>query len=136
MGRDRSLDEFVAAEDAPTDDGDADERSAAPASSADAGASDGSDDTDTVGSDDTDTVGSDDTDAAGSDDTDATGSDASADGGESATHDTSVDGDGVEPAVATYRWDPGGVECPACGRTVEQRWIHEGRHVCADCKEW
>ena len=116
MGRDRSLDEFVAAEDAPTDDGDADERSAAPASSADAGANDGSDDTDTVGSDDTDTVGSDDTDATGS--------------------DAPVDGGGGEPAVATYRWDPGGVECPACGRTVEQRWIHEGRHVCADCKEW
>ena len=119
MGRDRSLDEFVAAEDTPADDGaNAGERGAEPASSADAGATDGSDDTDAVG-------------------TDATpGSDASADGDGSATHDASADDDGVEPAVTTYRWDPAGVECPACDRTVEQRWTHEGRYVCADCKEW
>ena len=65
----------------------------------------------------------------------ASGTDSDAVGGDG-NGDESPDDDEVESATATYRWDPHGVECPGCGRTVEQRWIHEGRHVCGDCKEW
>lgn len=44
--------------------------------------------------------------------------------------------DSPEPATATYQWFPDGVECPECGRVIEERWTHEGSHVCAECKEW
>ena len=44
--------------------------------------------------------------------------------------------DDVDPAVATYRWDPDGVECPSCGQSVDRLWSQDGEHVCADCKEW
>jgi hypothetical protein len=42
----------------------------------------------------------------------------------------------VSPAVATYRWDPAGVACPACGETVDRLWLDDGEQVCADCKAW
>jgi hypothetical protein len=44
--------------------------------------------------------------------------------------------DGVDPAVATYRWDPDGLECAACGSSVDRVWRQDDDHVCADCKEW
>lgn len=46
------------------------------------------------------------------------------------------DDDPVEPAVTTYQWDPDGLDCAACGATVERRWRGEAGPVCADCKEW
>jgi hypothetical protein len=57
----------------------------------------------------------------------------------------SVDGEdspsvGVEPALSTYDWTPGGADCNRCGETVEKRWRDgDGTGealVCADCKEW
>lgn len=42
----------------------------------------------------------------------------------------------VEPAVGTYRWDPDGVACAACGETVERLWSDDGERVCEACKEW
>ena len=42
----------------------------------------------------------------------------------------------VEPATATYQWDPEGLECPDCGRTVDRVWIQGEERVCSDCKEW
>ncbi|QCC46621.1 DUF7573 domain-containing protein [Halobellus limi] len=57
----------------------------------------------------------------------------------SQTTDTASDpiGDAeVEPATATYQWDPEGVECPGCGRTVDRLWLQGDERVCADCKEW
>ncbi|WP_256288830.1 DUF7573 domain-containing protein [Halobellus inordinatus] len=44
--------------------------------------------------------------------------------------------DDVEAATATYRWDPDGVECPACGNVADRLWSQDGRHVCVDCKDW
>jgi len=42
----------------------------------------------------------------------------------------------VAPADVTYRWDPGGGACADCGATVERRWRDDGAFVCGDCKEW
>jgi len=50
--------------------------------------------------------------------------------------DTETHSDDVEPATATYRWDPDGVECPACGNVADRLWSQDGRHVCVDCKDW
>ncbi|RDI72159.1 DUF7573 domain-containing protein [Halopelagius longus] len=48
-----------------------------------------------------------------------------------------ADADAPEPAVATYRWDPDGVECAACGESVERVWTSgDGTFVCGSCKEW
>ena len=85
--------------------------------------------------------------AGGGDATNATEEDPvddNADGGEraaAATQDdvasaTKGDSDDTEPATATYRWDPDGVECPACGATVDRLWSSEAGQVCAECKEW
>ncbi|MFC6824039.1 DUF7573 domain-containing protein [Halopelagius fulvigenes] len=49
-------------------------------------------------------------------------------------------GDAPGPAVATYRWDPDGVECAACGESVERVWTADAdgseTFVCESCKEW
>jgi hypothetical protein len=42
----------------------------------------------------------------------------------------------AEPAAVTYRWEPDGVPCAACGATVDRLWSGEAGQVCADCKEW
>lgn len=42
----------------------------------------------------------------------------------------------VDPAVGTYRWDPEGVACAACGETVNRLWLDDGEQVCEACKEW
>lgn len=39
-------------------------------------------------------------------------------------------------AVATYRWDPEGVDCAACGESAERLWNADGGFVCEACKEW
>lgn len=36
----------------------------------------------------------------------------------------------------TYAWEPGGVDCDACGRRVETVWSDAAGQVCPDCKEW
>lgn len=83
----------------------------------------------------------------GSDDADAetrteAGADAEAKAGEvdAATDDdaeaTSSSTDAVEPAVGTYRWDPDGAACAACGETAERLWSDDGEQVCEACKEW
>lgn len=65
-------------------------------------------------------------------------SDASGESGDDA--DEASDPDAPEPAVATYRWDPDGVECAACGESVERLWTAdadgERTFVCESCKEW
>lgn len=43
---------------------------------------------------------------------------------------------GVDPTHTTYQWTPEGVDCEACGATVERRWRDGDRLVCADCKDW
>lgn len=44
--------------------------------------------------------------------------------------------DSVDPAVGTYRWNPDGVACAACGETVERLWLDGDEQVCEACKEW
>ena len=72
--------------------------------------------------------------------------------GESAQHgDEDEAGDGVADAVGgeaetpapepaavtpTYRWDPDGGPCAACGGVAAERWQDEAGFVCADCKDW
>lgn len=46
------------------------------------------------------------------------------------------DTDAPSPAVATYRWDPEGVDCAACGESVERLWNADEGFVCESCKEW
>ncbi|WP_049985136.1 DUF7573 domain-containing protein [Halobellus rufus] len=73
-----------------------------------------------------------DSDGADSDDV----NDSDVDGG---SGDDSIEADtvdDVEPASATYQWDPEGVECAACGRVVDRLWTDGDARVCADCKEW
>jgi len=41
-----------------------------------------------------------------------------------------------EPATATYRWQPDGAACGACGATTERQWLDDGEFVCPDCKSW
>lgn len=43
---------------------------------------------------------------------------------------------GAAPALGTYRWDPDGAPCAACGERAERRWRDGDAYVCADCKEW
>ncbi|WP_435183234.1 DUF7573 domain-containing protein [Halobellus sp. EA9] len=109
MGRDRSLDEFVGGgSDGAESDSDGDDRDA----SVDV-------DTDSESGSDPDLDADD-------------GSDADSDEADL------PDPQDVEPAAATYRWEPDGAECPACGATVERLWSGEdGKgQVCADCKDW
>ncbi|MFB6070387.1 MAG: hypothetical protein ABEJ76_05125 [Halanaeroarchaeum sp.] len=40
---------------------------------------------------------------------------------------------GVEP---TAEFDPGGLECEACGAVVERRWRQGDAMVCGECKDW
>lgn len=56
--------------------------------------------------------------------------------GDAAEGEETGDAPDVSPAVATYRWDPAGVACPACGETVDRLWLDDGEQVCADCKAW
>lgn len=153
MGRDRSLDEFVDTGNASPD---TDESETAPAteSSTDSEAADPSavrTDSETAGSNATPN-------SETSDSTEAeVEPNASASGGTTAGGDADAEpisgsdtnasevgpdsddragSDSPEPATPTYQWLPDGVECPECGRAIEERWIHGERHVCADCKEW
>lgn len=60
-------------------------------------------------------------------------------GGRSAADEaetTEEDSETADPAVATYRWDPDGVECAACGESVERLWNADEGFVCEACKEW
>ncbi|MFA1609411.1 DUF7573 domain-containing protein [Halobellus rubicundus] len=129
MGRDRSLDEFVGGgSDGAETDSDGDDHDAGVDVDAD---SDSDPDVD---------------ESADSDpgiDTDAESNsvpDVDADIESDADSDESghPDPQDVEPAAATYRWEPDGAECPACGATVERLWSGEdGKgQVCADCKDW
>lgn len=65
------------------------------------------------------------------DETSEEGADADADTGACADADP-----GVEPAMSTYDWSPGGTPCEACGAVVERRWRDGERLVCGECKEW
>lgn len=42
----------------------------------------------------------------------------------------------VSDTTTTYEWSPSGVDCAACGATVNRRWRDGDRVVCAECKEW
>ncbi|MFC6836714.1 DUF7573 domain-containing protein [Halomarina ordinaria] len=46
------------------------------------------------------------------------------------------DGLPLRPAVSTMDWTSGGAPCAACGTHVERRWRDGDGLVCADCKEW
>lgn len=52
------------------------------------------------------------------------------------TADASEATDAPDTAVATYRWDPDGVECADCGESVERLWNADEGFVCEACKEW
>ncbi|MDS0294020.1 DUF7573 domain-containing protein [Halogeometricum luteum] len=109
MTRDRSLDDFVGG-------GEGEE-------------SDGSDPTE-----------GDDSKADSADRADGAGGDAGDDSGttpdSAATESAAPTTDAVDPAVGTYRWDPDGVACAACGETVHRLWLDDGGQVCEECKEW
>ena len=49
--------------------------------------------------------------------------------------DTATDQD-AEPATLTYRCQPAGATCEACGATTERQWRDDGQFVCPDCKSW
>lgn len=133
MGRDRSLDEFLsggsdasAASDA--DAGDAD------SASIDADANDAEAESNAADA-------GPESDADGADlksDADA-GPESNADeASESASKPESAAAgrEDVEPAPVTYRWEPDGVRCAACGATVDRLWSGDAGQVCAECKEW
>jgi hypothetical protein len=42
----------------------------------------------------------------------------------------------VDPATATYRWQPDGAVCARCGATTERQWRDDDEFVCPDCKAW
>jgi len=42
----------------------------------------------------------------------------------------------AEPATPTYRWQPDGAVCEACGAATERGWRDDGGFVCPDCKSW
>jgi len=44
--------------------------------------------------------------------------------------------DDAEPATPTYRWQPDGAVCEACGGTTERGWRDDEGFVCPDCKSW
>ncbi|ELZ34081.1 hypothetical protein C474_03950 [Halogeometricum pallidum JCM 14848] len=118
MTEDRSLDDFLGGE------SDGDDES-------DGGAgSDGAETAETV-----DATGDSSSDSDSDSHDRADGTDAA---GESAppTTDSAAPSDSVDPAVGTYRWDPEGVACAACGETVNRLWLDDGEQVCEACKEW
>ncbi len=44
---------------------------------------------------------------------------------------------GVDAGIATtYRYDPAGAACEACGETAPRRWRDDQRLVCLSCKGW
>ncbi|WP_396611544.1 hypothetical protein ACH9L7_15280 [Haloferax sp. S1W] len=93
-----------------------------------------SDDTAESVSDDTAESVSDDTAESVSDDTAESVSDDTA---ESVSDDTATEEDSDAPdTLATYRWTPDGTPCPACGETVQKRWLDGEQYVCHDCKDW
>lgn len=116
MTRDRSLDEFAT--------GDASDSSEPADGGSDPTERDSTDAEDHTSTDDSEVGKSDDSEVKESEDSEV---DDPAD---------SIEVADVEPATATYQWDPEGLECPACGRTVDRLWIQEDERVCADCKEW
>lgn len=59
-----------------------------------------------------------------------------ADDADGSSDAAAADTDAPNPAVATYRWDPEGVECAACGESVERLWNADEGFVCESCKEW
>jgi hypothetical protein len=120
MARDRSLDEFAVDEASGSDEPDV-----------------GRDPPDEEGGDvsgDTDTDSMEATDAGPTDATDADAPEAT---DTNSTEATDADTpDDVDPATATYRWEPGGIECPECGQVVERLWSQDDAHICVNCKEW
>ncbi len=49
---------------------------------------------------------------------------------------TSDDAPDAEPVAGTYRWDPDGAACAACGTAARTRWRDDDRWVCPSCKAW
>ncbi len=111
MSRDRSLDDFLAGDEADGDERESPERADPTPTSGDAGADD-------------------DPDADAAADTD----DARTDGADAA--EGAASGLAVRPAESTMDWTPGGAPCEVCGASVERRWRDDGRLVCGDCKAW
>ena len=68
-------------------------------------------------------------------DTDGTVADDSAESPVENTDPPNLDGEEIDPATATSRWDPEGAACGDCDTTVERRWRDDG-WVCRECKEW
>lgn len=114
MSRDRSLDDFLAGDEADGDERETRERADPTPTSGDTGADDGPD--------------------ADADTATATDNDARTDGADTAEGEAS--GLDVRPAESTMDWTPGGAPCEACGGSVERRWRDDGRLVCRDCKAW
>jgi hypothetical protein len=131
MARDRSLDEFVGGE-RKTDDSADGERATAASDSGD-GATDDAVPEDGGESVDADAVPEDSMESA---DADAVPEDSEESVDEAENELTDPAPDDVEPATATYRWEPDGIECSACGTTVNRLWTGESGQVCAECKEW
>jgi hypothetical protein len=42
----------------------------------------------------------------------------------------------VRPATSTLAWTVDDVDCAACGDPTDRRWRDGDRLVCADCKDW
>ena len=53
---------------------------------------------------------------------------------DSETQATAIDD--TEPATPTYRWQPDGAVCEACGEPTERGWRDDEGFVCPDCKSW
>ena len=124
MTRDRSLDEFAT--------GDASDSSEPADGGSDPTERDSTDAEDHTSTDDSEVGKSDDSEVGKSDDSEVKESEDS----EVDDPAESIEVADVDPATATYQWDPEGLECPACGRTVDRLWTQEDERVCADCKEW
>ncbi|WP_313686147.1 DUF7573 domain-containing protein [Halobellus marinus] len=144
MARDRSLDEFVGGE-RKTDDSTDGEGATAASDSGDGATDDAvpedggeSVDADAVPEDGGESVDADAVpeDSMESADADAVPEDSEESVDEAENELTDPAPDDVEPATATYRWEPDGIECSACGTTVNRLWTGESGQVCAECKEW
>ena len=59
---------------------------------------------------------------------------AAADNEQATAVDSAVDD--ADPAIATYRWQPDGAVCEACGEPTERQWRDDDGFVCPDCKSW
>lgn len=132
MARDRSLDEFVGGE-RKTDDSADGERATAASDSGDGATDDAVPEDGGELADDADAVPEDRMESA---DADAVPEDSEESVDEAENELTDPAPDDVEPATATYRWEPDGIECSACGTTVNRLWTGESGLVCAECKEW